>query len=145
MARETLSQYLLNWAQADAGRGAVATVIATIAAVSTELSQRIGQGALAGDLAAVVGANTDGDAQKALDVEADEMFAAALADTPTALYLSEERDGPTVLHAGAPLMVAIDPLDGSSNINTNISVGTIFSVSPAPGPDRPETEIPLGA
>jgi fructose-1,6-bisphosphatase I len=50
--------------------------------------------------------------------------------------VSEELDEVAVLNPGAPLLLAIDPLDGSSNIDANVSIGTIFSVLPAP-PDCP--------
>ena len=47
-----------------------------------------------------------------------------------------------MLNEGAPLVVNIDPLDGSSNIDTNVSIGTIFSILPtktylAPSSARP--------
>jgi fructose-1,6-bisphosphatase I len=41
-------------------------------------------------------------------------------------------EAPVPLSAGAPINVALDPLDGSSNIETNVSIGTIFSLLPAP-------------
>src|SRR5438552_12470750 len=47
---------------------------------------------------------------------------------PVAAVLSEELDLPEVLNAEASLCVAIDPLDGSANLENNISVGTIFSI-----------------
>ncbi|MXQ13193.1 class 1 fructose-bisphosphatase [Microvirga makkahensis] len=74
--------------------------------------------------------NATGDAQKALDVFADESFLAAAKASPVFCYGSEEQDAPVVLGKGS-LALAIDPLDGSSNIDTNVSVGTIFSLLPA--------------
>ncbi len=44
--------------------------------------------------------------------------------------LSEEAELPEILDPEAPLCVAIDPLDGSANLENNISVGTIFSIRP---------------
>ena len=76
--------------------------------------------------------NADGDTQKQLDVLADSMIEDALRDTATSVYLSEERAAAVDLGAG-DLMVACDPLDGSSNIGVNVSVGTIASVLPAAG------------
>ena len=52
---------------------------------------------------------------------------------PVALYASEELEQPVLLDKDAPLAIAIDPLDGSSNIDTNVSIGTIFSLLPATG------------
>jgi len=74
--------------------------------------------------------NATGDTQKALDVFADETFLAATKASPVFCYGSEEQEAPVVLGKGS-LALAIDPLDGSSNIETNISVGTIFSLLPA--------------
>ncbi len=47
--------------------------------------------------------------------------------------LSEEEEEPIILTAGAPLALAIDPLDGSSNIAINSPIGTIFGIYPAEG------------
>ncbi len=52
---------------------------------------------------------------------------------PVGLYASEELELPIMVNKDAPLAVAIDPLDGSSNIETNVSIGTIFSILPALG------------
>lgn len=73
-----------------------------------------------------------GEVQKALDVIANDLVIAALASAPVAAVVSEELDHAVELNPGAPLLVAVDPLDGSSNIDTNVSIGTIFSVQPAP-------------
>jgi fructose-1,6-bisphosphatase I len=53
-----------------------------------------------------------------------------LHDVPVAAILSEESALPEILNPLAPLCVAIDPLDGSANLENNISVGTIFSIRP---------------
>ncbi len=74
--------------------------------------------------------NADGDTQKALDVIADDLIEAALRDVDAAIYMSEERDDAIVLNADGRLIVACDPLDGSSNIGVNLTVGTIFSILP---------------
>lgn len=99
--------------------------------VARDLSRLIARGALSGAMGAEVGANADGDRQKALDVIADDMFATALVGTGVRHYASEERDSVVVIDADGPLALAIDPLDGSSNIDVNVSIGTIFSIFPA--------------
>jgi len=53
-----------------------------------------------------------------------------LRGVPVAAVLSEEAALPETLNPEAPLCVAIDPLDGSANLENNISVGTIFSIRP---------------
>jgi fructose-1,6-bisphosphatase I len=54
----------------------------------------------------------------------------ALRGAPVAAVLSEEAALPETFKPGAPLCVAIDPLDGSANLENNLSVGTIFSIRP---------------
>ncbi len=112
---------------APAGRAILA-----LAEAAKRISRLVAAGPLAGALGANTGeANADGDAQKTLDVMANEHVLAALTDAPVAYYASEEEDSILTLNAGAPLAVAVDPLDGSSNIDVNVSIGTIFSIYPA--------------
>jgi fructose-1,6-bisphosphatase I len=78
--------------------------------------------------------NVDGDDQKALDIFADEIIQNALSEvTAVASYLSEEQDAVVQINDDGTVIVASDPLDGSSNIDTNVSIGTIFSILPAAG------------
>jgi len=89
-------------------------------------------GSIAGELGVNVGTvNQDGDMQKQLDLVAHGAFVSALRKAPIAAILSEESPDPIALDPSAPFAVAIDPLDGSSNIDVNVSIGTIFSVYPA--------------
>jgi len=74
--------------------------------------------------------NPSGEVQKPLDVFADEAFRAAASQSPVRVYGSEERREPIDLGGVGKLALAIDPLDGSSNIETNTAVGTIFSLLP---------------
>ena len=66
--------------------------------------------------------------QKALDVMADEMFEARLRQTDVRWYASEEQEDVLELNPKGKYALAIDPLDGSSNIEVNVSIGTIFSI-----------------
>ena len=127
-----LKSYLDAWAGSDARRRDVATTLVALMDACKELSARIADGPLAGDLGASRLDHGGGDVQKELDVLADKLIADALATTPVAAFGSEELDLPLAINAGAPLLVAVDPLDGSSNIDTNVSIGTIFSVMPVP-------------
>ncbi|SMG41266.1 class 1 fructose-bisphosphatase [Paracoccus sp. J56] len=99
-----------------------------IAGAGAQLAAIIRRG---GDLAAAVGTNSDGDRQKALDVIADDLFRKALASAGVRWLASEEQEETVALDPEGSLAVAIDPLDGSSNIDTNVSIGTIFSIYPA--------------
>lgn len=126
----TLQTHLQTWAGDDPRNHQVAETIQAIADAAVELSELIHQGPLMGELGATVGANQHGDEQKALDVQAHEAFLCALRDAPVAVVGSEEADQPLVMNKQAPLAVNLDPLDGSSNIDVNVSIGTIFSVLP---------------
>lgn len=128
----TLQDELDAWVGGRGGRADVAATIAHLATACTRLSHLIGRGPLAGVMTAGTGPSGGGDAQTRLDLEAHELVATALREAPVAAMLSEEAEAPEVLAAGAPLAVAIDPLDGSSNIDTNVPLGTIFGILPAP-------------
>jgi len=104
-------------------------VMEALARVGRDLSRTIKRGPLGGSaLGAGVGENLGGDQQKALDVMADEAFAAELRKTPVRYYASEEQDDVVELNPEGRYALAIDPLDGSSNIEVNVSIGTIFSI-----------------
>ena len=103
-------------------------MIEAIATAAIELAALIADGPLAGITGKNGGTNPDGDQQKDIDVAADEMMRRALQGVPVAAVLSEEAALPETLNAEAPLCVAIDPLDGSANLENNVSVGTIFSI-----------------
>ena len=85
--------------------------------------------------AAPVASNDTGSTVKniktVIDVLANDRLVAALRSAPAAAVASEEMEGPLLLDAKAPLLVAIDPLDGSSNADANASIGTIFTVPTA--------------
>ena len=106
-------------------------VLDRMAAVFASLANRIARGGIDEDLGGTAGTNTDGDAQKALDIIADEAFIEAIRGTQVCHYASEEQDSVVTLNEGGTFALAIDPLDGSSNIDTNVSVGTIFGIFPA--------------
>jgi fructose-1,6-bisphosphatase I len=79
--------------------------------------------------------NVQGETQKKLDIIANDMILDALAATGVVAGMaSEELDdcSPVPGHSDRPFLVLFDPLDGSSNIDVNVSIGTIFSVLPNP-------------
>src|SRR5262245_46637306 len=95
------------------------------------ISYLVSRGALAGVLGSAGTGNVQGEEQKQLDVLAnDEMMAMAAACGVVAAAASEEEEDARPLKAGAPYLLLFDPLDGSSNIDVNVSIGTIFSVLP---------------
>ena len=108
----------------------VGETITAIAKASIELAALIADGPLGGIVGPNGAFNPDGDQQQAMDVVADGIMRGALRTAPVAAVLSEEVALPEILDPDAPLCVAIDPLDGSANLENNISVGTIFSIRP---------------
>jgi fructose-1,6-bisphosphatase I len=128
--RVTLRSHLDRSASQTPPAAAVGEVIEAIAAAAIELAALIGDGPLAGITGQNGGINSDGDQQKDIDIVADAMMRRALRGTPVAAVLSEEAALPETFRPTAPFCVAIDPLDGSANLENNISVGTIFSIRP---------------
>jgi fructose-1,6-bisphosphatase I len=128
---QSLAAYFAGWAANRPARLAVAAAVDALAAVSIEIAELVGQGALAGPLGQSTGKRHDTDDQKEIDVLANNRIVDALRGAPVAAVASEEMDGPVLLDEKAPLLVAVDPLDGSSNIDANASIGTIFTVLPA--------------
>ena len=122
----------------------LAKVILSLAGAASAIAAEIRMPATALD-AAVGAVNADGDTQKKLDVIADEIVLDALRGTGAAAYLSEEREEAIPLDPDGGLIIACDPLDGSSNIGVNVSVGTIFSVLPADGGDLQPGRAQLAA
>jgi fructose-1,6-bisphosphatase I len=129
-ARVTLRSHLDQSAAQSPQAAAIAEVIAAIAVAGIELAALISDGPLVGITGAEGAVNSDGDTQKDIDVAADDIMRRALQGAPVAAILSEEQALPETLNPDAPLCVAIDPLDGSANLENNISVGTIFSIRP---------------
>ena len=126
---KNLQQYLRNWAKDDKTRSAVEQTINNLIDGTREIAEISSLGSLAGDLANEAGTtNEDGDSQKMLDVKSHEILVEACSKSPVAVLGSEEAVNVIELNKTAPLAVVMDPLDGSSNIETNAPIGTIFSI-----------------
>jgi fructose-1,6-bisphosphatase I len=128
----SLDDHLAAWAAGDATRRAIAATVGALAAACKDIADIVAAGPLAGQLGKMQAAGSGGDFQTELDIRANALLVDALRGAPVAAVASEELDVPVELMPGAPLIVALDPLDGSSNIDTNVSVGTIFSLLPTP-------------
>jgi fructose-1,6-bisphosphatase I len=141
--RQDLASFLSAAAAGNPALAPVAETVLALAAGAVEVAGQIALGPLSLHAKPASGSrNIDGDVQQALDLLTNQIFMDALAKAPVAVAVSEELDAPLVLNAGAPLVIAIDPLDGSSNIAVNVSVGTIFSILPAiPGATSPAAQF----
>lgn len=113
--------------------GVVDAVVATIARSATEIRQ-----GLVGRRGRVDASNPSGETQAAADVWADDLLAERLsAIDGVGQYASEEREHPLECGGvadGERLAVAVDPLDGSSNLRSNNPMGTIFGCYDEPLP-----------
>jgi fructose-1,6-bisphosphatase I len=128
----SLDDHLASWAKDDAARQAVAATVTALAGTCREIADIVAAGPLAGQLGKMQAAGSGGDFQTELDIRANTLLVDALRAAPVTAVASEELDVPVALTPDAPLVVALDPLDGSSNIDTNVSIGTIFSLLPTP-------------
>ena len=123
----TLAQYL----NTKATTPALNDVITTVTDVGKTISQLLRKGALADILGEAGNQNVQGEDQKKLDVLANDLLLDALAqNSHCAGVASEELDDATPANVDGSLLVLFDPLDGSSNIDINMAVGTIFSILP---------------
>ena len=130
-AADSLADYCARMTVHRGVRADVCAVVQSLAELAKTIAAMIARGALGAEMDAVVGRNTDGDVQTFLDLRSHQIAMNALKSAGVAAVASEESDDFEVLDRLGSLAVAIDPLDGSSNIGTNISVGTIFSILPA--------------
>lgn len=122
---------LANYLNEQAVSPALNEVITTVTDIGKTISQLLRKGALADILGEAGNQNVQGEDQKKLDVLANDLLLDALAkNAHCAGVASEELDDATPAHADGSLLVLFDPLDGSSNIDINMAVGTIFSVLP---------------
>ncbi len=90
---------------------------------------------MAGGLA---GPSTDGESQQALDRHANKVFVDGLRDSAVAAVALEDVPDIVVLNPDGAIAVAIDPLDGSNNVDINAPLGTVFSLLPAMPAASPE-------
>ena len=131
MGMHTLKDILANFQKGGAQALAVATTIEHLAVAAASVAAAVADGASNARFSEEGAINVQGEVQKYLDVFAHNAFLAAAQKAPIACLLSEEEDLPVELSADGSLALAIDPLDGSSNIGVNSTIGTIFGIYPA--------------
>jgi fructose-1,6-bisphosphatase I/sedoheptulose-1,7-bisphosphatase len=135
--RTTLTQFLIEERRRHpTATGDLNALILDVAVACKAISKRIAGGALDGLLGATAATNTHGETQQKLDVVANDLFLRAtewggLVAGMVSEELVEPHQIPTEYPRGKYLLV-FDPLDGSSNIDVNVSVGSIFSILRAP-------------
>ncbi len=122
--------------------GGLAAVIDAIALAGKWIAHKIRAARIEDVLGEVGDVNLHGEHQQKLDVLSDRVLLECLrVRRDVAVYASEERDEPVRLSEGGRYTVAVDPLDGSSNVDVAVSVGTIFSVMRNVAPDEPSRSL----
>ena len=127
-----LDDHLQRYSETAPHALAVAAAVDAIATATIDIAGLTSTGQLSDASGLTAGRNSDGDLQRNLDVQADAILRRYLGKLPVAALASEEMREPQIGDVSGKICVAIDPLDGSSNIDINMTVGTIFSILPAP-------------
>ncbi|HLN47662.1 MAG TPA: class 1 fructose-bisphosphatase [Magnetospirillaceae bacterium] len=131
--RTTLTQFLIvERRHHPRATGELNALILDIALACKVIAQRVAQGAYGNALGATANINVQGETQQKLDVIANDIFLRATEwGGHLAGMVSEEMDAPYSIPASYPkgrYLLVFDPLDGSSNIDVNVAVGSIFSI-----------------
>jgi len=118
-----------NFAEAS---GTFSWLLSGITLATKMVEAKIRRGGLSDALGAVGSVNVQGEVQQKLDVYANEVLLHILGGRDSvAALVSEENEEPIIINAdpeSGRYIIVFDPLDGSSNIDVNVNVGTIFSI-----------------
>ncbi|MFP5410976.1 MAG: class 1 fructose-bisphosphatase, partial [Gammaproteobacteria bacterium] len=133
----TLTQFIIEEQRRTAGAtGDFTSLLNDVVTACKAISNAVNKGALLGVMGALDSENVQGETQKKLDVITNDIM---IRSNEWAGHLagmaSEEMDDVYAIPGQYPLgkyLLVFDPLDGSSNVDVNISVGTIFSILKAP-------------
>lgn len=141
LGRTTLSKFLIDQLRHMPGQSDLSALLVDVAAAIKAISALVARGALGGSHDALDSQNVSGEVQKRLDVTTNEAILRYCEwGGQLAGMASEELDEPFQIpeefKRGNYLLI-FDPLDGSSNLDTNVSVGTIFSIVCHSGPGAP--------
>ena len=139
--RISLTRYLVEQQRVDGLiPGQLRLLLEVVARACKSISHAVNKGELGGILGSADSENVQGEVQKKLDIIANEVLIEANEwGGHLAAMASEEMDGIYVVPNRYPqgeYLLLFDPLDGSSNIDVNVSIGTIFSVLKKPEGDR---------
>lgn len=149
----TLGQFIIE-KQADFpyAKGELSRLLRDIGIAAKIVNREVNKAGLVNILGDNGTTNVQGEGQKKLDVYADEQFISALSSGGECCVVASEEHDECVsikseISKNAKYIVCIDPLDGSSNIDVNVSVGTIFSIYrriATNGPVQPEEILQQG-
>ena len=146
-SRTSLSRFLIEQTRSHKTPAELRFLIEVVARACKVINYHVSKGALGGVLGSLETENVQGEVQKKLDVHSNEILLEANEwGGHLAAMASEEMDEPYQIPGCFPkgsYLLVFDPLDGSSNSDVNLSVGTIFSVLSCP--DREDVCGDLGA
>ena len=126
MSQTTLREYLQQRGSKEAGLNAL---LLQITVACQAIAKQVEQGALAGIMGSAGSGNVQGETQQKLDIISNDILLQECAKEPSlASMASEEMETIHPANATGQYLLLFDPLDGSSNIDVNVSIGTIFSV-----------------
>ena len=148
--KTTLTQFLIEERRrAPEATGDLNALITDVSLACKAISRKVAYGALGGMLGSAGASNVQGEEQKALDVISNSIFLRANEwGGHVAAMVSEELEQVYTLPSQYPrgkYLLMFDPLDGSSNIDVNVAVGSIFSITRAlsPGSDAQAADFLL--
>ena len=134
MYAKTLGQFIIE-KQGDFpyAKGELSSLLSDISIAAKIVNREVNKAGLVNILGEAGTDNIQGESQKKLDVFANEQFLAALASGGECAGVASEENDDIILFdnnsaVNGKYVVCMDPLDGSSNIDVNVSVGTIFSI-----------------
>ena len=135
----TLTEFLIaEQRKVPAATGEFTALVNDLRLACKRIANVVGKGSLEGLAGKAGSINVQGEEQAKLDLVANDMFIQTFERGGTlAAMLSEEMEDILPIppdHPRGRYLLAFDPLDGSSNIDVNVSVGSIFSVLPDPEP-----------
>jgi len=131
VASESEFLTLTSWLMSNTKDKELTVLMAQLGLACKATSRACAKAGIAGLFGLQGESNSSGDEQKKLDVLSNDIFIHALVNSGScSVLVSEENDEPIIVpeHQAGRFCVAFDPLDGSSNIDCNVSTGTIFAV-----------------
>ncbi len=130
----TLNEFIIEkQSQFPYAKGELSRLLSHIGIAAKIVHREVNKAGLVDILGEVGAVNVQGESQKKLDVFADEQFIGALKGSSECCGIASEENQDIVtfdddLAKNGRYIVTIDPLDGSSNIDVNVSIGTIFAI-----------------
>jgi fructose-1,6-bisphosphatase len=144
LGRTTLSKFLIQQLEGIEGSRDLGALLIDVAAAIKTISAMAAKGALGGHLGKAGTDNVQGEQQVRLDVTSNEVILRSCEwGGLVAGMASEELDDPYAIppeHPRGRYLLVFDPLDGSSNADVNVSIGTIFSILRHDKKDAPKVE-----